>query len=163
MMEQAVVFMKLYLVQHATARRKEEDPSRPLSEQGWREIVKVAEYSAKYLDIHVEQILHSSKLRAKQTAEVLAEHLQPTKGAVLAQYLEPLADPKFWQRRLAQARENTIIVGHLPHLSKLTSILLTGDEAKEVVAFRMAGIVCLQRNETNQWVLKWLITPEIVP
>lgn len=162
-MERAVVFMKLYLVQHAAAKRKEEDPSRPLSEQGRREIVKVAEYSAKYLDIHVKHILHSSKLRAKQTAQVLAEHLQPTEGVVLAEYLEPLADPKSWQRRLAQAKDDTMIVGHLPHLSKLTNILLAGDKAKEVVAFRMGGIVCLERNETSQWVLKWLITPEIVP
>jgi phosphohistidine phosphatase len=155
--------MRLYLVQHAEPKRKEEDPSRPLSEKGWEDIRKVAKYAEKHLQIQVEQIVHSGKLRAKQTAEVLAEHLHPVKAVTVAEGLEPLADPKVWKNRLAGTAENIVIVGHLPHLSKLTGHLLTGDESKEVITFRMAGITCLERDESGRWTVRWMITPEIIP
>ena len=56
--------MKLYLVQHAESKRKEGDPSRPLSEKGREDIRKMAKYAEKYLHIQVKQIFHSGKLRA---------------------------------------------------------------------------------------------------
>ena len=36
-----------------------------------------------------------------------------------------------------------MLVGNLPHLSRLVSLLLTGNPEIEVVRFRNAGIVCL--------------------
>ncbi len=155
--------MRLYLVQHAEAKRKEEDPSRPLSEKGEQDIRRVAKYAEKHLRIQVEQIVYSGKLRAKQTAEVLAERLNPVKGVTVAEGLEPLADPRVWESQLAETIEDIMIVGHLPHLSKLTSHLLTGDETKEVVTFRMAGITYLERDESGRWTVRWMITPEIIP
>jgi len=155
--------MRLYLVQHAESKRKEEDPSRPLSEKGEGDIRKVARYAEKHLQIHVRQIVHSGKLRAKQTAEVLAEHIHPEKGVKVAEGLEPLADPKAWISQLAETTEDIMIVGHLPHLSKFATHLLTGDEIKDVVTFRMAGISCLERNESGGWTIRWMITPEIIP
>jgi len=118
--------MKLYLVQHAESKRREEDPSRPLSEKGWSDIRKVAKYAEKHLHIEVRQIIHSGKLRAKQTAEVLAEHLHPT-NMTAADGLELLVDPKVWKNRLDEITEDILIVGHLPHLGKLAGHLLTED------------------------------------
>lgn len=155
--------MKLYLVQHAESKRKEEDPSRPLSERGRGDIQKVAKYAAEYLSIQVNQIVHSGKLRAKQTAEVLAEHLHPANGVIAAEGLEPLADPKVWKNRLAETTEDIMIVGHLPHLGKLAGHLLTGDESKDVLTFRMGGITRLEREESGRWTIQWLITPETIP
>lgn len=155
--------MRLHLVQHAEAKCKEEDPLRPLSDKGWEDIRKVAKYAEKHLQIRVEQIVHSGKLRAKQTADVLAEHLHSVKAVTVAEGLEPLADAKVWKNRLAGTTENIVIVGHLPHLSKLTGHLLTGDEGKGVIAFRMGGIICLQKDESGRWIIQWIITPEIIP
>lgn len=154
--------MKLYLVQHAESKLKEEDPSRPLSEKGWEDIRKMAKYAEKYLRIQVKQIVHSGKLRAKETAEVLAEHLHSVKELMATEGLEPLADSKVWKNRLDEATEDIMVVGHLPHLGKLAAHLLTGDESKEVVAFRMGGIVCLERDESGRWAVQWMITPEII-
>jgi len=53
-------------------------------------------------------------------------------------------------------------VGHLPHLSRLTSLLLVGDPTREIVSFRMGAIVCLTREEEG-WRLKWILTPDFVP
>jgi len=155
--------MRLYLVQHADAKLKEEDPSRPLSDKGWRDIRNVAKYAEKYLQIQVTRIFHSGKLRANQTAEVLAEHLHPAKGLSVGEGLEPLGDPKVWKNRLAEATEDIMLVGHLPHLGKLTSHLLTSDKNKQVVTFRNAGIVCLEREDGGYWTIQWMIDPEILP
>jgi phosphohistidine phosphatase len=155
--------MRLYLVQHGDAKLKKEDPSRPLSNKGWKDIRNMTEYAQKHLHIQVPQIFHSGKLRAKQTAEVLAEQLHPAKGVSVAEGLEPLADPMIWKNRLTETTEDIMLVGHLPHLEKLTGHLLAGDENKQVVAFRNAGIVCLERGESGGWAIRWTITPEIIP
>lgn len=155
--------MRLYLVQHAESKRKEEDPSRPLSEKGWRDIRKVARYAEKHLHVQVDRIVHSGKLRAKQTAEALDERLRPQNGVVAVDGLEPLADPEIWKNRLAETTEDTMMVGHLPHLSKLAGYLLTGDATNEVITFTTGCIVCLERDENGRWTVQWMITPEIIP
>lgn len=155
--------MNLFLVQHAEPKRKEEDPTRPLSDTGWKNIRRIAEYAREHLRLEVEQIVHSGKLRAKQTAEVLAEHLNLPKGVMTDENLEPLADPKIWKERLAETTEDIMLVGHLPHLSKLVSSLLVDDENREVVAFKMGGIVCLKRDQQRRWTIQWMITPETTP
>lgn len=155
--------MRLYLVQHGEAKREEEDPSRPLSEKGLKDVRKMADYASKRLGVKVERILHSGKLRAKQTAEELAAKLKPKGGVEEADGLEPLADPKVWAERLKGMEEDVMLVGHLPHLSKLSSLLLSGDETKEVIRFETAGMACLERDERGLWSLRWMVTPAIAP
>jgi len=157
------MFMKLYFVQHAESKRREEDHTRSLSDRGWEDIRKTANFAREHLRIKVEQIVHSGKLRAKQTAEVLAEYLNPPNGVMTDTSLEPLADPKAWKKRLAETTGDIMLVGHLPHLSRLASYLLAGDETKEVIAFRMGGIVCLERDQQRRWTSRWMITPDTTP
>ncbi|MCW3975868.1 MAG: histidine phosphatase family protein, partial [Candidatus Bathyarchaeota archaeon] len=73
--------MKLYLVQHAGAKKEEEDPVRPLSEKGWRDIDKILNF-LKGKGIGVSKIFHSEKLRAKQTAEKLGEAINSSDGII---------------------------------------------------------------------------------
>ena len=154
--------MKLYLVQHAEAKRKEEDPSRSLSDEGRCQIKKVAGYARDNLEIHVKQIIHSGKLRAEQTAQVLAYHLSDSREILTSDNLAPLDDPSIWADRLSDQSENLMLVGHLPHLSKLASLLLTQDQDKEVVKFYNSGIVCLERRENGYWQIQWLLSPKII-
>lgn len=154
--------MRLYLVQHGKAKSKTEDPERPLSDQGVEEIEKMAKHAKHYLSIEVKQIFHSGKLRAQQTAEILAKHLPPLEEIVVNDDLEPLADPKILQRQLAKTTEDILIVGHLPHLSKLTSVLLTHDEKGEIIMFKNGGIINLERNK-NRWSIQYIITPDTIP
>jgi len=154
--------MNLYLVQHAEAKREEEDPRRPLSDRGWTDIRKVATFVAPRGGIQVRRILHSGKTRARQTAEVLAQYLRPAEGIQETDALEPLANPSTWAQRLAEATEDTMLVGHLPHLSKLASLLLCQDETKRIVDFQMGGIVCLSRDEAGSWFVRWMVIPQIL-
>lgn len=155
--------MRLYLVQHGEAKSKKEDPERPLSNKGLQNIQQMARYAKHHLNIKIEQIVHSGKLRAKQTAEILEELLTPSYKIVGNKDLEPLADPKIWQKRLAEITGDTMLVGHLPHLSKLVSILLIQDEDREVITFREGVIICLEYNQQNHWIVQYIITPDTIP
>ncbi len=127
--------MKLYLVQHAEAKSELEDPSRPLSDKGLKNIRKVAEYVKTNIHIEIDQIIHSGKLSANQTAEVLAEYVYPAKGVITLEGLNPSSNPEIWVNLLAESTTNITIVGHLPHLSILTGKLLCGKEI-DVIAFQ---------------------------
>ncbi len=150
--------MTLYLVQHAEAKTEQEDPSRGLSENGLSDIIKVANQAAR-LSVEVSQILHSGKKRASQTAQILAEHLHPDKGVSESGGLAPMDEPKIWAERLSSIEEEIMLVGHLPHLGRLAGLLICNDEKKNVVNFKMAGIVCLRRDEDMSWSLEWTLMP----
>lgn len=156
--------MHLYLVQHAEAKGEAEDPLRGLTDRGIEDIKNSAAFAAA-AGVIVSQILHSGKLRARQTAEVLAQSIggANASGQVVAQTdgLNPSDDPKIWAGRIKGIKDDTMLVGHLPHLSRLASLLLCVEEAKNVVSFMMAGVVCLKKGE-NGWSVKWMVTPEIV-
>lgn len=153
--------MLLYLVQHAEAKKEEEDPGRGLTDKGFRDIARTAVY-AQGLGVRASTIYHSGKKRAAQTAKVLADYLKPEKGIVGTDGLAPLDDPGTWSKRIAEVNEDIMLVGHLPYLAKLAGLLLCGDKEKMFVDFRMAGIVCLKRVEGGKWALEWMIVPEMI-
>jgi phosphohistidine phosphatase len=156
-----VAAVKLYLIHHAEAKPEEEDPNRPLTEKGWADARRVAAHVVGRGVIHVQRIIHSGRLRARQTAEAWAEHLSPVE-IISADGLEPVADPATWANRLQQSTEDMMLVGHLPYLERLVSRLLVGDPARRVVEFRNAGAVCLERGEDGRWVVRWSLMPEVV-
>ncbi len=153
--------MKAYFVQHAEALSKEENPERPLSEKGRSDIAKVASFVSKHQKIFAGPIVHSGKTRAQQTAEILASFVNPKRGVKCEDGLVPLADPLIWANRLNSSEEDICLVGHLPHLNKLISLLLYMDETKEIIKFQMGGIVCLEKVE-NLWSIIWMIVPDLV-
>ena len=152
--------MDLYLVRHGEAKLEEEDPARPLSERGRGEVERVGRALAR-LGLGVSEIRHSGKLRARETAEILGRHLRPGRGLGQTPGLAPNDDPAAARATAEEATESLMLVGHLPHLSGLASLLLTGDPSREVVAFRMASVVALRLGPEG-WRLGWALTPEMV-
>jgi len=59
----------IYLVQHGEAESKKEDPERSLTKKGRRDVEKVAVWAAQ-TGLKIEQIRHSGKRRAAETAEI---------------------------------------------------------------------------------------------
>ncbi len=153
--------MELYLVQHGKAKAKEEDPDRSLSEEGALEVQRVAAFAAQQALVDVSDILHSGKTRARQTAEILADHVQPGGGVREVSGLAPNDSPLLWAEKVPEQSGNIMLVGHLPHFSKLAALLLCGNADCNAVGFVNAGIVCLDRGETGVWTLGWMITPRI--
>jgi len=148
--------MKVYLVQHAKPKSKEEDSDRPLSNEGKNDIIKIVKFLPQ---LNIKKVLHSSKLRAQQTAEILAKSLKAE--VINGDALEPLADPAIWTQRLDKESEDVMLVGHLPHLAKLASQLLTQNQEKPVISFKQGGIVCLEKTD-HGWEVAWMVTPELL-
>lgn len=153
--------MKLYLVQHAQALPSEQDPSRPLSEAGRSEAARIVRF-LKPLRLTVESIWHSGKTRAAQTAEIYARAVGAREGLAARDGLGPNDTVALLRDELAVATDDTMIVGHMPFVSRLASLLLTGYESPPVVSFVNAGIVCLGRSPDNRWQVEWVVTPQIL-
>lgn len=150
--------MRVFLVQHGEATPEAENPARPLTDRGQEEVRRVAQHAAA-LGLQVAEIRHSGKLRARQTAEIFAEHLRPAHGIRQADGLAPGDDPARAEAEVQAASEPLMLVGHLPHLSRLASLLLVGDPGKDIIQFRNGGIVCLVKVE-GCWLIQWILTPE---
>jgi phosphohistidine phosphatase len=152
--------MKLYLMQHGEARPEEEDPARPLTDRGRGEVERVARAAAR-LELGIVQVAHSGKLRGRQTAEIVASLLEPPPSLGEMDGLGPKDDPRTAAQAVAAASGPQLLVGHLPHLSRLASLLILSNEDAPVVAFRMAGLVCLSGGEDG-WRLAWALVPEMI-
>ncbi len=71
--------MQLYLVQHGASKSEAEDPQRGLTADGRRVVEAVARHLTNR-GVSVVRIEHSDKLRARQTAEIIAKQLRPVEG-----------------------------------------------------------------------------------
>ncbi len=152
--------MVLYLVQHGEASPETVDPSRGLTPRGVSDVRKVA-VQAGALNLPFKRILHSRKKRAAQTAEILGEYLMKDPVIQQAEGLLPDDDPLLWVERLRTMSENTVLVGHLPHLARMSSALLCGDPDRTIISFHMAGIVCMTKSTTG-WAIEWIMTPDTI-
>lgn len=152
--------MNLYLVQHGEAKSKTEDPTRSLSDRGAELVRRITVWSA-HAQLPVDQIRHSSKKRAKQTAELFAEQLKPAGGVVAISGIGPTDDVHPIASALDLEEQTIMLVGHLPFLSRLASQLVIGDPDKHILRFCNAGIVCLSRDE-GKWLISWTVVPQLV-
>lgn len=153
--------MELYLVQHGAARSEAEDPQRSLTDDGRRTVDAVARHLAR-AGVRPARIEHSGKLRARQTAEILAAHLAPPGGAHEVSGLAPNDDIEAVRHRLEQETVDLMIVGHLPHLARLANRVLGLPAEPPLVRFQMGGVVCLGRDEGAGWTLRWMLVPALV-
>jgi phosphohistidine phosphatase len=94
--------------------------------------------------VAVAEIHHSGLIRARETAEILAEALGPPRGVHAASGLAPEDDPAVAAAELDLAAEPLMLVGHLPHLARLAATLV-GGAAAERIAFAPATALGLRR------------------
>lgn len=153
--------MKIYLIQHGESVPEAIDPERPLTEKGRADISKVANYLKGRVNIDI--IWHSTKLRARQTAALIADIFSSKSGLFEKKGLAP-NDPvdKIKDDIIKENPENLMIVGHLPFLAKLASLLLTDSDSQNIVGFHQGGVVCLEHTDKNGWVVAWDIVPELI-
>lgn len=153
--------MYLYLVQHGQAKSKDEDPERPLTQKGQDDVRKISALLKK-AGISVENIWHSGKARAAQTADILATGVKVNQGINQHNGLAPNDEIGPVKAELNEVKQDLMIVGHLPFLSKLASELLVNDSSAEVVTFQQGDVVCLERNEDMKWSVRWIVIPDLL-
>ena len=155
--------MAIYLMQHGEATTEAENAARPLTDAGRAAVERVAA-RAKTADVRIDRCVHSGKLRAEQTAEVLAAalgsegNIESRDGLAPNDSVAPVAD---WLRDAAD-ESPVAIIGHLPFLDRLTSLLITDDENTHVIRFRMGGLVKLvPKSDSPGFTVAWVLAPEI--
>ncbi|UCD29758.1 MAG: phosphohistidine phosphatase SixA [Planctomycetota bacterium] len=160
--------MDVYLVQHGLAVANEQDPQRPLSDEGRAAMRKVADYLAdrkeQLIDPPISAVLHSGKLRARQTAEILVKALGPQITPTTHENMNPKDDANIVYNQLMADRDQTaaiMLVGHLPHLGRLAGLLLAEDADKSPIRLVNSGVLKIGPLENN-WAVEWYVTPACV-
>jgi phosphohistidine phosphatase len=161
--------MNLFILRHGIAVEPgrhgfEKDADRPLIPEGERKLKLIAG-AMEALGLSFDLILSSPYLRARQTAELVAEALKARKRLELSDALTPGGSTKKLVELLSHlqpAPENVLLVGHEPYLSGLISLLVSGDGALAVV-MKKGGLCKLSTESLKHGrcaALEWLLTPK---
>ena len=138
---------------------KETDPDRPLSEQGMRDI-RILAMHMQNMGIQLGNIFHSGKLRAEQSARLIAETLSPELEPLKTEGLGPSDDPSEIVSDIEQLADNILVASHMPFVSRLCSILLTGATDAEFAS--MPGtLFCLEKTD-SKWRLAYMLRPDFL-
>lgn len=148
--------MEFYLVRHGEAASQPVNGERPLTTSGRRDVERIGRAAAER-GIKPGQIFHSGLLRAQQTAEILSDSLDPAAGVRELVGLRPDDDPAVAKAELESSTISLMLVGHLPHVSRLTSLLVTGDADRNLVEFAPATVIGLSC-EDDRWTILWKLT-----
>jgi phosphohistidine phosphatase len=133
----------IVLVHHADAVGPDVDPMRPLSDAGRTAATRLAAEAAAR-GVRPDQVWHSGKLRARQTAELFWRACNPLASFSAARGLQP-DDPPAWIRdALTGESRSILIVGHMPHLDRLLRLLLQGGTVSDAEGFPLHGCVALE-------------------
>lgn len=152
--------MFLYLVRHGDAISEIKGPSssKPLSERGRAEVDRVASHMSACCPA---RICYSNKLRARETAGIFSSHMAANTRAEEADGLSPDDDPAVWAGRLEGQKEDLMLVGHLPHMAQLASLLVSGSKEGAAFDFSTATVLCLLRH-SNRWWIQWMLRPDML-
>ncbi len=149
--------MRLYLVQHGDAVTKDVDPKRPLSDSGNVDIGRLARW-LQDSGVRVAQFFHSGKLRAEQTANLLAAGVAEDRSVEARAGLAPNDPPGEFLDALADV--DTLVAGHMPFVSRSVSVALGLPPDQPVVEFKPGSLAGLERSTDGSWRLVLFIRPD---
>jgi len=144
------------LVRHGEAYPEEINPERPLTEKGKRDTEKVAKALKKF-GVKPEVIYTSPKLRAKQTAGIIAETLE-VKEIKESEFLLPNTDPRETAKLIDG--KNVVLCGHLPNLARLFSLLYLSEDNEKRINLSTSGVLILRGGK--YWALELLLEPSVL-
>lgn len=150
--------MKVYLVRHGNAIAGDDDVVRPLSREGVEEVTRVARFLKEY-SCDVENIYHSIRVRARQTAEIIHEKLKVKKPLIEKQGLSPNDRIEKTADFLEHQKEDVMLVGHMPFMGSLLSLLVSGETNRNLVAFPTGGVAILEKKH-GAWLIASVINPD---
>lgn len=147
--------MKLYLMRHGEAASKEQDPAQGLTSQGKQAIEAFAEQMVQR-GLKPQQVFHSTKTRAKQTAEIMLTSLNPEAVVNELAGICPNDPAEGILPKLDAWQHDTLLVSHLPFIPNLLSLLI--DDMQDVVLVP-GTLICLERDQHKSWHFQWQASP----
>jgi phosphohistidine phosphatase len=162
--------MNLYLLRHGIAAAKddpafESDSERPLTKKGLKKFRKAAR-GIERLGVSFDAILSSSLVRARQTADIVAEILGQESIVEEIPALAPDSSPEQLLSELSrlEGKEHLMLVGHEPFLGKLAGFLLMRRNDSDVqIPLKKGGICRIEIDTvppTQPGQMHWLLTPK---
>ncbi len=155
--------MRVYLVRHGKASKDPTIPTdaeRPLTDRGRADVAGIAQMMAA-AGVDVYQIRHSGLVRARQTAEIFGEHLNPPGGVIPVSGLH-YADPvDELARALHLENDPVMLVGHNPFMERLAAALLMANAGQTPVWLATSSTACLDYVE-GAWSIKWVLHRELL-
>ena len=160
--------LNLFLLRHGVAVEREEfdyvnDAARPITPKGKKQLRHVAA-AIRILELDFDLVLSSPLIRARQTAEIIAEKLEFKRHVSYADELKPGADDKMLVHKIANLTKfsgNLLLVGHEPDLSELLALLVTGNQDGGF-SLKKGGLAKLEIEKLRFGKcakLAWLLTP----
>lgn len=161
--------MRLYLLRHAEASYDAvSDAERELTSKGVRSIETLCQHIKPKALNDLCEVRHSGFKRARQTAELFLNNIKRSMPMVEWSGMCPADDPCAQLRDIDQLVQSTMLVGHNPHLTCLTGLLLTGEPNPNCIRFKKSGLLCLEKvSDANamhpggQWQINWYLTPKV--
>jgi phosphohistidine phosphatase len=142
----------IYLVHHADAVGPEVEPQRPLSAAGRDHAERLA-VEAAGRGVKPVAIWHSGKLRARQTAEPFLRLCNPLAEFSAIKGLQPTDSPGLVTDLLTGETREVMLVGHMPNLPRLLTLLVAGDESS-LRSFPLHGAIALDP-AGDRWIERW--------
>jgi phosphohistidine phosphatase len=162
--------MKLYIIRHAIAVDEgtpeyEQDSDRPLTDKGRKKMRRIAK-GLRSLGVEFGLILSSPYVRARETAEILADVFKMKKNIAYSENLIPMGEPDLLIAEINESHsvDSLALVGHEPNLSSLVG-LLVAEGTKLDITIKKGGVCLLSADELRQdhrATLEWLLTPGIL-
>ena len=162
--------MDLYIIRHAIAVDEgtpgyEDDSQRPLTDKGRKKMRQIAK-GLRSLGVEFDLILSSPYVRARETAEIVADVFKMKKKLAFTDNLIPMGEPNLLIAELNEkdSIQSIALVGHEPHLSSLVG-LLTAEGKGLDVTLKKGGVCLLSADDLHQEhraTLEWLLTPGIL-
>lgn len=159
--------LELYLIRHGIAAERgdefPDDSKRPLTSEGIASLRKEVK-ALDELGIGFDHIITSPLVRAKQTAEVFAQHLQTKPSLSSSDALAPAGSPAaVVQEIVKHARKGRIaLVGHEPNMGELAARLIG---ARTPLEFKKGGICRIDFEvlpPKGVGHLRWFVTPKML-
>lgn len=150
--------MKLYLMRHGEALSPQKDPERGLTDNGKEKIELVATHLLNK-GVSFNQIIHSKKKRARETAEIMTRILSAEVTPAEHSHIAPNDDPSLIISEINDWENDTLIASHLPFVPNLMTALTGQDAYLSDITFETGTVVCLERNNQAAWEFKWATAP----
>ncbi len=162
--------MRLFLVRHGHATADADDARRSLSARGTEATRRVAAFLKTSGAVGgVQEIWHSTLVRARQTAELLREELGLEARMVETGDLRPNDDPVALADRLERLDQGLMIVGHEPQLGALATLLVRGKQSPVGFIVKKGTVIALERSGglhkksgRSRWSVCWQLAPELL-
>lgn len=152
--------MRLYLVRHGKAEQDGDEWARPLTARGRRDVGRIAACLEK-AGCRVDRVVHSGRVRARQTAELLSSSVGP-QGRVeeMRIGLQPDDATDILLRAAVGWADDVMVVGHQPFMGRMAAHLLCGDPEVSLAIVKTGCVLCCER-VGGRWALCWMIEPSI--